>query len=370
MKKIGIFGGTFNPTHRGHLEALEWAKKSAGLEVIWLFPTYTTPGKQSGVERVSAKHRMNILKKSVKDFDKSWLKVSDFEVKQKGESFTYLTIEMMVNKFPDAEIHLIMGEDRYSTFHTWKMFEYIREQVKVIVLKRHNVSKVINIDERDIYISDNVIPIASSETLSTGTWSNLFPSARKYIAKNLLYLKDVAYFTLHEKRWDHTLSVATHARRLMRKNYIFGAKKAYIAGLVHDITKYVDFDEQRSYLGEGFKYIPDPALHGFTAAKWLEEEYGYSNKRVLEAMRKHTLADEHMGRLDKVLYVADKIANDRQGRRFFVWRRLAYKNINETFKKILKESTQQLKNKGVNPHPNTKSAIKKYVMSDFNVKRK
>lgn len=368
MKKIGIFGGTFNPAHKGHLESLKWAKESAGLDAIWLFPTFSTPGGKISIERVSAKHRLNILKASTKDFNKKWINVSDYEIKQKGESFTHLTIEMMKNKFPEADLYLIMGDDRYGEFNRWKKYEYMREQVKVIVLKRHDVKKLSKIDERDIYISDKISPISSSDTLSTSMWSNLYPSAIKYIASHRLYLKEVAFKTLYDKRWDHTLSVATHARRLMKKNYIFGEDDAYVAGLIHDLAKYVPEHIQREQLGEGYEDIPDKALHGFTAAKWLEEEYGLKNKKILSAMRKHTLADKEMSKLDKVLYVADKIASDRKGRKFFVWRRLAYKNLDETFKKILKESTKHLETKGITPHPNTKEAYKKYVIGDYGIK--
>jgi nicotinate-nucleotide adenylyltransferase len=68
--KIGIFGGTFNPCHKGHLESLVQVKETLELDKVLIFPSNITPLKDASFEKVSAKHRLNILKQSVNDFNK------------------------------------------------------------------------------------------------------------------------------------------------------------------------------------------------------------------------------------------------------------------------------------------------------------
>jgi nicotinate-nucleotide adenylyltransferase len=67
--KIGIFGGTFNPLHKGHLESLVQVKNNLKLDKILIFPSNITPLKDVSFEKVSSKHRLNIVKESVKDFN-------------------------------------------------------------------------------------------------------------------------------------------------------------------------------------------------------------------------------------------------------------------------------------------------------------
>jgi nicotinate-nucleotide adenylyltransferase len=67
--KIGIFGGSFNPTHKGHLIMASHVKEKLNLDRVFMVPTYITPDKQSPVEKINSKDRYNILKKSVKDFN-------------------------------------------------------------------------------------------------------------------------------------------------------------------------------------------------------------------------------------------------------------------------------------------------------------
>ena len=85
------------------------------------------------------------------------------------------------------------------------------------------------------------------------------------------------------------------------------------------------------------------------------------NEKILSAISKHTLAGPDMSKMDKVIYVSDKIANDRKERSNFVLRRLAYKNFDETFVKALKQSVKYLEKKGVQPHDLTLEAVQKFA---------
>ena len=360
--KIGIFGGTFNPTHKGHLESLVKVQKKLGLDKILIFPAAKTPLKDSKFEKVSAKDRLNILKASLKDFNQPWLKIDTFEIDQGGTSYTYKTVEYLRNKYPEAELWFIMGDDRYKDFNKWNNYEYLRENLKIAILKRHNVKKLTKIDKGDVYFTNEIIPISSTETISKLTWDNLYPSAKKYIAKHNLYLKELTYTLMGERRLEHVLSVATHAKRLYRKNAILKYRdwEAYMAGMLHDNAKYMSEKKAREFMGPDYDDIPYKALHGFVTSKWLIEIYGMKNKRIPEAIKNHTLANAKMTLLDKCVYVADKIANDRKDKKNFIWRRLAYKDLELTFRKTLYESSEFVKSKGGVLPQQTIDALDKY----------
>ncbi len=370
--KIGLFGGTFNPVHKNHLKILEFVKNKFNLDKIIIVPTYITPGKVFLVEQVAARDRLKMVKLAVKDFKHKWLKVSDYEIKQATTSYTYLTIEHFKKEYPDAEISFIMGDDRYIFFDQWKKHDWIQENVQLIILRRDKNIHFFKEHKNVHYFSDFYLPMSSSETLQTKEWNNLFPSVVKYIAKNNLYLKTITFNSLKEDRYDHSVSVATHALRLARKYRYLKPNNAYLAGLVHDLFKNEDIKKQIKYLQENtlWEIPPNPAVHGYMASAWLQKEYGMTNIDILSAIKKHTLASGNMSKLDKIIYVADKIANDRDYKGVFALRRLAYKDLDMTFAKILENQVQRLKDKGIEIHWETQEAYNKYCKPKSNTKEK
>ncbi len=133
QKRIGIFGGTFDPPHRGHIAIAEQAKKQLGLDCIYFIPAFIPPHKQNN-SSTTAKHRMEMIKLAV--HGKKEFKVSAIELKRKGISYTVDTLKTYKRLFPKSELMLIMGADNLTQFNTWKSPKTILKLASLVVYKR------------------------------------------------------------------------------------------------------------------------------------------------------------------------------------------------------------------------------------------
>ncbi len=363
--KIGIFGGTFNPLHKGHLEIAKVVKETMSLDEVWLIPTFKTPNKRFDVIKDEPKKRFLNVKKTVNSLNYDWLKIKDFEQKLKGVSYTYKTLEYLKKKHPKNQYFLIIGDDHYPKFDEWKNAKYIQEEFNVIFVRR---SKEVNLnlvqDKKYIYIRDIYFPISSTDILKNAKWSDIHEKTKPFIAKDFLYIKELVYFRLNNSKknnkYVHSLSVANHAKKLSQKWKYQNVEKAYYAGLAHDLFKNDDPIMQTKYIMKNSDYDipPLPAAHGYYAAIWFENEYKINDKEFVDAIKKHTLAEKVMTKLDKIIFVADKIADDRTDEVSKRYRKLAYKNLDLTFYYLLLETVKKLEKKNIIPSKHTLEAIK------------
>jgi len=142
MSKIGIFGGTFDPIHNGHLITAQSVKEIRNLEKIIFIPAYISPHKQNA-EASSAQHRLNMLKIALDDIP--FFEYSDFEIKQHTISYTIDTLRELKKSYD--EIDLIIGYDNIFQFHTWKDPDEIFKLANVVVLKRKSSHPIDYVDK-------------------------------------------------------------------------------------------------------------------------------------------------------------------------------------------------------------------------------
>jgi len=131
MSRVGIFGGTFDPVHFGHLITAQAVKELRNLDKIIFIPANISPLKEV-LPSAAEKHRVKMLQLAIEGvpyFD--W---SDFEIKKEGVSYTIDTLCEM-KKYYEV-IELIIGEDNFRTFHLWKSFEKILKLATLLVLRR------------------------------------------------------------------------------------------------------------------------------------------------------------------------------------------------------------------------------------------
>ncbi|RPI04747.1 MAG: nicotinate (nicotinamide) nucleotide adenylyltransferase [Ignavibacteriae bacterium] len=133
MKRIGIFGGTFDPPHHGHLAIAQQAKKQLALDEIYFVPAFIPPHKQGRLSTTAA-HRLTMLKLVLRG--QEGLKVSALELQRKGISYTVDTLQSLKRRHPKAEFVLIIGADNLAQFHTWKSPKKILHLVSLAVYKR------------------------------------------------------------------------------------------------------------------------------------------------------------------------------------------------------------------------------------------
>lgn len=133
MKKIGILGGTFNPIHNGHIQMLEYSKTEADLDKVILMPTFMPPHKDSE-NIVSANHRLNMCRLACENL--TYTEVSDLEIRLEDKSYTYRTLQLLHEMYPEDELYFIEGADMFLTMQSWKNPEVIFSLAKIIAVPR------------------------------------------------------------------------------------------------------------------------------------------------------------------------------------------------------------------------------------------
>ncbi len=135
--KVGIFGGTFNPPHIGHLIVAEFIRVELGLNKIIFVPCFSPPHKQNSnylSQLAEPKHRLEMVKIAIKD--NPFFEVSDIEIKRGGISYTIDTINQMLDEFPGYSFSLLIGADQFREFNTWRRPDEIVEKVNLVVFNR------------------------------------------------------------------------------------------------------------------------------------------------------------------------------------------------------------------------------------------
>lgn len=131
--KIGLYFGTFNPIHTGHLAIANHMAEFSDLEQVWLVVTPHNPHKKKST-LLDDHHRLQMVFLATEDYPK--LKPSDIEFKLAQPNYTVHTLAHLQEKFPQHEFSLIMGEDNLNSLHKWKNYEVILQNHDIYVYPR------------------------------------------------------------------------------------------------------------------------------------------------------------------------------------------------------------------------------------------
>lgn len=132
-RRIGLFGGTFDPPHFGHLALAEWARTTLGLERVWFVPAGEPPHKRRA-KRSPVRHRVAMTRLAVRG--NAAFAVSTLESARPGPSYTADTVRAFAAEHPRARLHLLMGADMFATFDTWREPEEIARRCVLVVALR------------------------------------------------------------------------------------------------------------------------------------------------------------------------------------------------------------------------------------------
>lgn len=190
--KIGIFGGTFNPVHNGHLSIADEFVNKCELDKLILIPNNVSPFKiDVDDDSVSAEHRMRILKLAVQD--RKNFEIDDFEITKNGVSYTIETVEYLKSKFPEDHLFLLIGIDQAIDIDRWKDIYKIKKLVSIVVADRTNeMTNYEEIDKSFIRLGNTKVDISSSEirdnVRSGKSILGMVPDeVAVYIVNNMLY---------------------------------------------------------------------------------------------------------------------------------------------------------------------------------------
>ena len=190
MSKVGIFGGTFDPIHLGHLITAQSVREIRNLEKIIFIPAFISPHK-SDAKTSSAEDRLNMIKLAIDGIP--FFDYSDMEIKKGGVSFTVDTLKELKHNYDELEF--IIGYDNIFEFHTWKDPDEIMKLAKILVLKRKSSHPPQFKDKyyhQAVFVQTRGIEISATdirERVKKGLPINFLvpPNVLEYIHKHNLY---------------------------------------------------------------------------------------------------------------------------------------------------------------------------------------
>lgn len=393
MARIGIFGGSFNPPHMGHILALREFQAKLALDRVLLIPAGDPPHKTLSANSPTAAQRMQMSQLAVQDLENVY--VSDIEISREGRSYTADTIALLRKEYPHDELFLLMGTDMFLSFGSWYAPERIASEARICVAYREKEQSKKLQDCADhlrrtlgaeiLFVENEYLPHSSTSVramLAFGCAETyLSPSVLQYITKNGLYytgtnLKQLPFAQLREislslhksKRVAHVIGCSDTALRLA-KQYGADEEDARRAGILHDITKALNADEQLklcenyAIILSDFEARHPKLLHAKTGAVIAREVFG-ENTAVCEAIKWHTTGRAEMTLLEKILYLADYIEPNRQIEGIDELRRLTEQSLDAGMLRGLNMTLAHVRAGGAEVDPHSHAAVRFFQGKD------
>lgn len=348
LMKVLIYGGSFDPVHRGHSALLLAAAKKINPDKILIVPAYRSPLKKAPQASSEARLqlvRLGILHSLPLKF-RRLARIDAREARARRRVFTLETLSAL-----KGDLHFVCGQDSAASFHKWKNPARLKQLATWWYGARPGSKAVPAPHFKRIpgtFPDISSTEIRSDLALGRDCSKVLMPAVLEYIQKRLLYGNGVLLqlrTALSPSRYEHTLNVASLAEALARRH---GAdpEKARLAGLLHDIGRRYRPNELARYAVRRKLQVPelrtllrlDPMLlHAFASADIARREFGVADKDVLSAIRRHTLGDRHLNLLDKILYVADASSLDRSHTSAAATRSLAFTDLDAALARCVAE---------------------------------
>lgn len=386
--KIGIYGGTFNPPHLGHMAAAKAAVAALKLDKLLLIPAAIPPHKALPSDTPAPEHRLAMVEKWA-DGMGAGVEVSALELEREGKSYTSDTLRAIRQTYPDAELWLLMGTDMFLTLHLWHEPEVILSLAGICAFgrteqdgealfapQREHLQK--NFDAKITTITlPGLVDISSTrlrEQLENGGGGQyLLPSVYGYILMHRLYgtkadlknldlnqLRACSYSMMRAKRIPHVMGVEEEAVKLAQR---WGAdpELARRAGILHDCTKYYELPEQLDICEEygvrldALEQKAVKLLHSKTGACIARGVFGQPDA-VYDAIFWHTTGKADMTTLEKVLYIADYMEPNRDFDGVERLRHLAYTDLDKAMLLGVEMTIQEMQQRQVPIHTNTLQA--------------
>ena len=386
MQRIGIYGGTFNPPHIGHLRGAAQAIDALGLDRLILIPDRIAPHKQIPSGSPTPEQRLEMLQIAASHYEK--MEVSDLELKREGPSYSYITVEQMHELYPDAKLYLLMGTDMFTSFLTWRNPERILSRAALAVMSRGERGEAEAIEAQkqkieamgyEAEVIENQVTVISStqlrRLLAFRCAGEFLPEGvLDYIRENRFYdtranwknlpmeqLEKVVISLLNPNRVAHVLGCRDTAVDLAKR---WGANEedAARAGILHDITKAIDGPLQLTLCRAYGKILSDfsrkypKTLHALTGSLVAQRIFG-ENEAVVSAICHHTTGKADMNLLEKIIYVADYMEPNRNFPGVEKLRELAYTDMDAALKLGLEMTLVHLKNQGAEVSPESREAL-------------
>jgi nicotinate-nucleotide adenylyltransferase len=347
------------------------------LDKLWVMPAANPPHKPWRV-LTSDEHRLELCRLAFAGEEK--IEVSDYEILAGGTSYTYLTLRHFKKLYPAAEFYFLVGTDMLRNFPLWKNPEEILENCTLAVCARAEDEDWASREQTEFFnrfgknfvvlsyegkdVSSTKIRVLAGAGMRLNEYVPL--SVEEYIQENGLYSIPFAKEALSletPRRQAHSLRVATLAAKRAVQLQI-PEKKAIEAALLHDCAKNLEVTAPQL---DGFALptewgeVPKEVAHQFAGAYVCERIFGITDEEVLNAIRYHTSGRPNMGQLEKLVFLADMLEEERNYDCVEKLRALFWKDMDECLKTALFETLRFLEKKGGGVYPLTRLAYEFYA---------
>jgi len=383
--KIAVYGGSFNPPHRGHLEAARSVCENAEPDVLFIIPDNIPPHKDMDSGSPEATERLQLCRLNFASLEKAV--VSDMEINRSGKSYTADTIARLREMYPGDEIVLTVGSDMFLSFEEWYKYPYLLENCTLAVISRdeddgeqllaHKEHMEREYSAKIEIMAHMALPMSSteirellrmrmgSEYLTDEVYSAIVRNGFYEASPELSWLREKVMPYLSEYRLAHVAGCEAEAVRLAQ-HYGEDPELAAEAAILHDITKKMGREEQL-ILCRKYGIICDKAqleneklLHAVTGAALSKDLFGVSED-VADAIRWHTTGKEDMNLLEKIIYLADYIEPTRDFDGVEELRKACYDDLDEAMILGLEMGLEELKRQNVEPHRDSVEALNWYI---------
>ncbi len=372
MKKIGIFGGTFNPPHNGHVRLANNVAEILGLDKVLIVPSCIPPHKIPG-KLAQGSERTQMCRLAFGENKK--FEISTIELERGDKSYTVETLRELKKLYPDDELYFIVGSDMLQSFTKWYMWEEILSLAYLCAASREKGYEAdlsaftAEQKERIIFLDIEPFEVSSTQIRNSiagdGEDNDLIDrKVLDYIRANGLYDDGLSEYRriitekLDEYRLYHSECVSECAAVLAEK-YGADIRKAAIAGLLHDVMKNADAVETAVHMNKAGITLSDiekdnyKVWHQIAGAAFLKNEGIITDEEILGAVRWHTTGRANMTLLEKVVYIADFISADRDCPDVGEVRRLAQISLDDAILYTAKYTIRKLVSAGLVLHPST-----------------
>ena len=385
---IGIYGGTFDPPHAGHIAAAQAAMETLHLDKLLLIPDAQPPHKQLPQGSATPQQRYDMTVLATASLGKR-AEVSDMELRRAGVSYTADTLAALHAQYPEDTLYLLMGSDMFLSLHTWRRPEDIIALAHIAPFSRETEDESAAFDAQKAYLEQHfaaqvavipnpqVVEVSSTEIrarLARGQGGELLPPpVWGYIQRERLYgtrtdlthltpeaLRPIALSYLKPKRMPHVLGTEQEAVRLAEK-YGADVTKARIAALLHDCTKKLDMDEQLALCRQYAIPLDEleqkalKLLHSKTGAAIARDVFAVDDE-IYNAILYHTTGKPDMTLLEKIIYLADYIEPTRDFPGVETLRRTVYEDLDRGLLLGLTMTIDEMEEMGNPVHHMTRDA--------------
>lgn len=383
--RVGIYGGTFDPPHVGHMRAAQAAVAALALDELILIPAKLPPHKELRPDSAGGEDRLAMTRLMADGMQDGKVTVSEIELEREGKSYTADTLRRLREERPEDEFFLLVGTDVFLIFQNWHepqtiaalatLAPFARSKGDEALLRAHGEELERTLGARVQAVALREITELSSTQLRGGLArggraDQLWVQVWGYILRHGLYgvkrdlkalpddeLRAASWSMVWARRLPHIKGCEEEAVRLARR---WGADErlARRAGILHDCTKYLTLEEHKAVCAQ-YGIPLDPLeeeavklLHSKTGAAMARYVYGEGDE-VYWAIFYHTTGRAGMSVLEKVLYMADYIEPNRDFPEVEKLRRLAYEDLDAAVAVGAELAMEEMREKGRAVHPNT-----------------